>query len=89
MSPPATEPVSATPRPKGSASPTIDPEREGAADEAQVAVGEQILGIASWVRQLLAAEHPADMRVPESVQRAAPSRRIVRVRDCADRRLPA
>jgi hypothetical protein len=34
------------------------PQRERAADEAQVAVGEQVLGVAVGVGHVLAAEHP-------------------------------
>ena len=79
MSPPTTEPVSATPRPNGKGEPHHDPERERAADEAQVRVGEQVLGVARGVGHVLAAQHPAHMRVPESADRAAPSRCIVRV----------
>ena len=56
------------------------PEREGAADETQVAVRQQVLGIAGRVGFVLAAEHPADMRVGEPAQFAAPSRRMVDVR---------
>ena len=55
------------------------PERERTADEAQVAIGEQVLGVAAGVWLVLAADHPAHVRVAESAQRAAPSGRIVRV----------
>src|SRR5690349_11897858 len=56
-----------------------DPEREGTADEAQVTVGEQVLCVAAGVGTILAPEHPADMRVAEPAQRAAPPGRLVQV----------
>ena len=56
------------------------PEREGAADEPQVAVGEQVLRVPRRVGHVLAAEHPADVRVRETVQRTAPPWRLVDVR---------
>ena len=65
---------------EGERQPDRHPEREGAADEAQVAVGEQVLGVAGGVGHVLAAEHPADVRMAQPAQRAAPARRLVDVR---------
>ena len=61
--------------PERDSQPDRHPERERAADKAQVAVGEQILGIASGVGDVLAAEHPADVRMVQPAQplRATPA----------------
>ena len=60
--------------------PDQHPERERPADEAQVAVGEQVLRVAGGVRYVLATQHPADMRMPESAQRTSPPRRMIDMR---------
>jgi hypothetical protein len=56
------------------------PEREGAADEAQVAVGEQVLRVAGRVGHVLAAEHPADVRVARARAAARATRSLIDVR---------
>ena len=75
-----TVPVSATPRPKGTARPDEHPQREGAVDRAEHRVGEQILCVALRVRAVDAAEHPADVRVVEPAKRSSPTHAVIDVR---------
>ena len=49
------------------------------ADKPEVAVGEEILGVAGGVGHVLAAEHPADVRVAKATEGAPPSGRVVEV----------
>ena len=63
-----TEPVSATPRPNGNASPSEYPQRERAIDGADHRVGEQVLRVALRARPIDAAEHPPDVRVKEPAE---------------------
>ena len=50
-----------------------------AADEAQVAVGQQVLCVTRRIRLVLAAKDPADVRVTQPPQRAPPAWRLVDV----------
>ena len=55
------------------------PEHERAIDEAHDWVGEQVLGVALLVRQLLAAEDPAYVGMEQAAERAAPAARVIDV----------
>jgi hypothetical protein len=57
--------------------PDCHPERERPADQPHVAVREEILGVAGRVGHVLAAQHPADVRMPETAQRPPPARCVI------------
>ena len=61
------------------ASPATTQSGKVAADEAQVPIGKQVLGVAGRVGHVPAAEHPADVRVAQAAQRPTPAGGMVDV----------
>ena len=66
--------------PERDGQPDDHPQREQAADDLQVAVGEQVLRVAARVGLVLAAEHPADVGVREPAHRPSPPGGLIDVR---------
>ena len=74
------------PEAEGEREPEQHPEQERTVDEADRRVGDQVLGVAVWIRAVDAAKHPSDMGVKQAARSLLASRRCDRRAGCVGHR---